>query len=87
MLTQCSHCKKTYSLSIEELRSAPTMLYCPHCEEMLGRLNIFQASFFRSGENNSPHSLLWAAGFLASVLLFLTQLYLLQRDEPDPFRP
>jgi hypothetical protein len=50
---------------------------------MLGRLKIFQANFlFRSGENSYSHSqLFWAAGFLASVLLFLTQLYLVQRDK------
>lgn len=82
MLTQCPHCKKTYSLSIEELHSGPAMLYCPHCEEMLGRLKIFQANFFsRSGENNHSHSLLWFSGFLAAVLLFLSQLYLVERDK------
>ena len=78
MLTQCSHCKKTYNISIEELRTSSVLLCCPHCEEMLGRLHIFHLDV---EENTQPHSSLWSAGFLAGMLLFLTQVYWVERDK------
>lgn len=82
MLTQCSHCKKTYNLSIEELHTCSTMLRCPHCEEMLGRLKIFHADFSFSHEQKTySHSLIWTIGFFACVLLFLVQFYWVAREK------
>lgn len=82
MLTQCSQCKKTYNLSVEELRTRATGLFCPHCAEMLGRLKIFNSNFFFGGEKNTdPHTKFWTGGFLVCVLLFVAQVYLVERDK------
>jgi hypothetical protein len=82
MLTQCSQCKKTYNLSIEELRSQSTTLFCPTCEEMLGRLKVFHSGFFFDDKKNTPiNSLLWSLGCLAGLLLFLVQVYWIERDK------
>lgn len=82
MLTQCSQCKKTYTLSVEELQARGTGLFCPHCEEMLGRLKLFNPNFFFSGKKNTdPHARFWLLGCLACVILFSTQVYLVERDK------
>ena len=82
MLTQCSHCKKTYNISIAELKTCSTDLCCPNCEEMLGRLKIFHADFsFGSVENTQSQRLFWGIGFLASLLLLLSQVYFVARNK------
>lgn len=82
MLTQCSHCKKTFNISIEELRTSPTVLCCANCEEMLGKLKLFKTNFFFSGEkNSSSHFVLWLLGCVACVVLFVAQVYLVERDK------
>lgn len=82
MLTQCSHCKRTYNISIVELQTCSTDLCCPNCEEMLGRLKIFHADFsFGSAENNYSSSLFWVTGFLACLLLLAIQVYQIERDK------
>jgi hypothetical protein len=81
MLTHCSQCKKTYSISVEELRTRSTLLYCPNCEEMLGRLSLFKADFFAGNTIGYPRFNFWLIGCLLCVLLFLTQIYLVKRDE------
>lgn len=81
MLTQCSQCKKTYNISVEELRTHSVMLFCPHCEEMLGRLRLFTTDFFSSEKRDHSYYLLWSLGLLACLLLFLAQVYLIERDK------
>lgn len=82
MLTQCSHCKKTFNISIEELRTSPTVLCCANCEEMLGKLKLFNTNFFFSSEkNSSSHFALWLLGCIACVVLFVAQVYLVEQDK------
>jgi hypothetical protein len=82
MLTQCSQCKKTYNISIEELQARSSGLFCPNCEEMLGKLKLFNTDFFFSAEKNPhSHTLFWGLGCLGGGLLFLTQVYLVERDK------
>ena len=38
MLTQCQHCKKTYSTDVAILCERHNDRFCSHCEEMLGKL-------------------------------------------------
>ncbi len=82
MLTQCSHCKKTYNLSIAELQSCSTELFCPHCEEMLGRLKLFKSDFFfKSEKNASSYWFLWTLGFFLCLLLFMAQVYVYAHNQ------
>lgn len=80
MLTQCSQCKKTYTISVDELRLRRSALYCPNCEDMLSRLQIFSAGFFHPEAESSSESIFWRFGFLACLGLFCTQIYWVEGD-------
>ncbi len=78
MLTQCQHCKKTYHLSIVELkkRKNPELL-CSPCEEMLGRLKRFGSSFINLNSTNKPksiHTSFWGLGIIVGILVLIGQL-------------
>lgn len=77
MLTQCSQCKKTFSISIKELNAHNSgALYCPNCTEMLGLLQRFKTDVFTAEYAPSrTHSFLWLIGFLLSLALFAGQVY------------
>lgn len=78
MLTQCQHCKKTYHLSIVELkkRKNPELL-CSPCEEMLGRLKRFGSSFINlnpTNKSNNIHTSFWGLGIIIGILILIGQL-------------
>ena len=82
MLTQCSQCKKNYSLSIEELRLCSTELFCSHCDEMLGKLRLFKSDFFVNNKvNHHSYFSTWLIGIFICLGLFLAQLYALKGDK------
>lgn len=84
MITQCSQCKKIFNISIEEvyIHSHATGMFCPHCEEMLGRLKLFNLDFLSADKKNNHLSfMLWSLGCFLCLVLFLTQVYLVKRDK------
>ena len=85
MLTQCQQCKKTYSISVDELQQHNAYeLLCPHCEEMLGRLKRLGHQFFQLNEPDleSPSkNIFWSFGIFCCVILLLTQLYVFKREQ------
>jgi hypothetical protein len=76
MLTQCSQCKKTFSIGVSQLHTHSGALHCPHCEEMLGQLKRFKTDVFVNADTEQRSYFgLWFIGFILCLGVLAGQVY------------
>jgi hypothetical protein len=72
----CSQCKSDYAVDFE---SGGDVNFCPACVKKQQELATIPANFFSKPSGTA--SRWWTVGFVAGMLLLLTQIYFIEREK------
>jgi hypothetical protein len=84
MLTQCQHCKKTYSTDVAILCQPHKERFCSHCEEMLGKLKRLGDDFLILGQHKRTLQKesfdAWKLGVWICLAILGVQIYCFEKE-------